>query len=66
MTGHLEYWQEVPNSKGSTVVGKVYGHESFPDGTVIQTSLVKDIGGTYVITRNSKYSLGKEAEESYV
>ena len=62
----LRSW--VYNKKSNTVIGNVFGHPNFDDGSLIQTSRLLPMSmqisspkqGTIVSTLNSKYLLGEK------
>jgi hypothetical protein len=63
----LEDWFAVSRGNRTVLSGLIYGHHKIEDGRRISTSTVKDFqtdenGGLYLVTQNSRYSLGKELE----
>ena len=70
----LENWScqsidDISNTKPEDIkmvfCGNVYNHKSIDDGTYVHTSTVKEINlkEGFIITRNSKYKLGKVDKE---
>jgi hypothetical protein len=50
---------QSPEQKSIFLMGEVYGHCCYKDGEEVMTSLVMHADGREVITRNTKYLLGK-------
>jgi len=67
IAGTIEGWHVSGRHKGQVaVIGTIYGHSRFPEGGWIITSGTKQESfkeGDVVVTRNSRYLLGKAREE---
>jgi hypothetical protein len=48
----------APELRASRLVGKVFGHPDFPDGSEITSSAIKELRGGIVRTANRDYVLG--------
>ena len=63
----IENWIKVIDKKDSVIIGKVYGDNRWPDGTMIRTSALLPMSmqvhtpkeGYTISTLNSTYLLGK-------
>lgn len=53
-----------PEMKAKFLMGNVYGHDDFEDGTQIGTSTIKslDIKNRIAKTKNTTYNLGKPSQ----
>lgn len=62
----LENWSVVGEGRMIQMIGEVYGDKRWHDGTVIRTSLIKELNleEGYVQTLNTRYQLCTSNEET--
>lgn len=64
VVGFAEDPYKAPEQMLISLMGEIYGHPCHEDGTNVVTSIIMHTDGREVITRNTKYVLGK-AHDGY-